>query len=92
MTDEISSILEKEANAVRNIPVSSNYAEAVNLIVEYVHARGGKLVTSGMGKAGQIAMNIATTFSSTGTPAFSCIRAKPNMAIWVLSKPTISCY
>lgn len=70
MTDEISSILEKEANAVHNIPVSSNYAEAVNLIVEYVHARGGKLVTSGMGKAGQIAMNIATTFSSTGTPAF----------------------
>ncbi len=70
MTDEIASILEKEANAVRNIPVSSNYEEAVNLIVEYVHARGGKLVTSGMGKAGQIAMNIATTFSSTGTPAF----------------------
>jgi len=26
-------------------------------------------VTSGMGKAGQIANNIATTFSSTGTPA-----------------------
>ena len=44
MTDEIASILEKEANAVRNIPVSSNYEEAVNLIVEYVHARGGKLV------------------------------------------------
>ena len=30
---------------------------------------GGKLVTSGMGKAGQIAMNIATTFASTGIPA-----------------------
>jgi len=29
----------------------------------------GKLITSGMGKAGQIAMNIATTFSSTGTPS-----------------------
>jgi arabinose-5-phosphate isomerase len=40
-----------------------------NLIVEYVHHRGGKLVTSGMGKAGQIAQNIATTFSSTGTPS-----------------------
>ena len=26
-------------------------------------------MTAGMGKAGQIAMNIATTFSSTGTPA-----------------------
>ena len=29
----------------------------------------GKLVTSGMGKAGQIAMNIATTFCSTGIPS-----------------------
>ena len=28
-----------------------------------------KLVTSGMGKAGQIALNISTTFSSTGTPS-----------------------
>ena len=28
------------------------------------------LITSGMGKAGQIAMNIATTFCSTGTPAY----------------------
>jgi len=34
-----------------------------------VYRRGGKLVTSGMGKAGQIALNIATTFSSTGIPA-----------------------
>ena len=30
---------------------------------------GGKLVTSGMGKCGQIAENIATTFCSTGIPA-----------------------
>ena len=41
----------------------------MNLIVEHVHHSGGKMVTSGMGKAGQIAMNIATTFSSTGIPA-----------------------
>ena len=34
-----------------------------------MHRRGGKLVTSGMGKAGQIALNIATTFSSTGIPS-----------------------
>jgi arabinose-5-phosphate isomerase len=51
------------------IPVSDAYDRAVSLIIEHVHNRGGKLVTSGMGKAGQIAMNIATTFSSTGTPA-----------------------
>lgn len=41
----------------------------MELILEHVHRRGGKVVTSGMGKAGQIAMNIATTFCSAGTPA-----------------------
>jgi arabinose-5-phosphate isomerase len=69
VNEHIRSILEKEAEAVRNIPVSDDYDEAVRLIVEHVHHLGGKLITSGMGKAGQIAMNIATTFSSTGTPA-----------------------
>ena len=64
------SILEREAEAVRNIPVSEEYAKAVDLIIENVHELGGTLITSGMGKAGQIAMNIATTFSSTGTPAY----------------------
>ncbi len=62
-------ILSKEAQAVSDIPVSDAYARAVDLIVEHVARRGGKLITSGMGKAGQIAMNIATTFCSTGTPA-----------------------
>jgi len=62
-------ILEAESRAILNIPVSDAYDSAVDIIVEHVHRRGGKLVTSGMGKAGQIAMNIATTFCSTGTPA-----------------------
>lgn len=62
-------ILEREAEAIRNIPVTEGYGRAVELIVEHVNRRGGKLLTSGMGKAGQIAMNIATTFCSTGTPA-----------------------
>lgn len=66
--EAIASILQQEAAAVLNIPVSSGYEEAVTLIVKHVHELGGKLITSGMGKAGQIAMNIATTFSSTGTP------------------------
>lgn len=69
VTDSMRSILEAEAAAVAAIPVSDSYARAVSLIIDRVHRRGGKLVTSGMGKAGQIAMNIATTFSSTGTPA-----------------------
>ncbi len=62
-------ILEAESRAVLNIPVTDDYEQAVNLIVERVHQGGGKLVTSGMGKCGQIADNIATTFSSTGIPA-----------------------
>lgn len=62
-------ILLAESRAIQNIPVTDDYEKAVGLIVEHVARRGGKLVTSGMGKAGQIAMNIATTFCSTGTPA-----------------------
>lgn len=67
--DLMREILRKEAEAILNIPVSEAYGKAVDLIVEHVNRRGGKLITSGMGKAGQIAMNIATTFCSTGTPA-----------------------
>ena len=62
-------ILKAESEAICNIPVTDAYGQAVEAIIERVHRRGGKLVTSGMGKAGQIAMNIATTFASTGTPA-----------------------
>ncbi len=64
-------ILQAESQAILNIPVTEAYEAAVAAIVERVHHRGGKLVTAGMGKAGQIAMNIATTFSSTGTPAIN---------------------
>lgn len=66
---KIRELLQHEANSILNLPVTDDYTNAINLIVEQVNKKGGKLVTSGMGKAGQIAMNIATTFSSTGTPA-----------------------
>ena len=67
--EDIQSILQREANAILNIPVSDAFDKAISLIVEQVHRKKGKLVTSGMGKAGQIAMNIAITFCSTGIPA-----------------------
>jgi arabinose-5-phosphate isomerase len=54
---------------VLNIPVEDGFVKAIDLIYQSVHVKKGKLVASGMGKAGQIAANIATTFSSTGTPA-----------------------
>lgn len=69
MKNSIHELLKKEAQAVLNIPVTDEFEKAVNLIIEQVHQKKGKLVTSGMGKAGQIAMNIATTFCSTGIPA-----------------------
>ena len=62
-------ILAAESHAVANIPVTSGYERAIDIIVDHVWNGGAKLITSGMGKAGQIAMNIATTFSSTGIPA-----------------------
>lgn len=69
MKNSINELLRKEAEAVLNIPVTDAFEQAVELIVEQVHRKKGKLVTSGMGKAGQIAMNIVTTFCSTGIPA-----------------------
>ena len=67
--DTMRRIVEAESDAIRNIPYSPEFDKAVELIMEHVVRRGGKLVTSGMGKAGQIAMNIATTFASTGIPS-----------------------
>ncbi len=69
MEELIRTIISREADAIKNIPVNESFAKAVEVIFRQVHQRQGKLVTSGMGKAGQIAQNIATTFSSTGTPA-----------------------
>lgn len=67
--EEIKEILQREASAILNIPVTESFTIASDLIVRQVHHKHGKIVTSGMGKAGQIAQNIATTFCSTGTSA-----------------------
>lgn len=68
-TQRIAALLAHEAQAIQHIPVGDHYARALNLIYEQVHVKKGKVVLSGMGKAGQIAINMATTFCSTGTPA-----------------------
>lgn len=70
MDNKIQNLLEEEIKAIMKIPIEgNNFQGAIDIIVDHVHKRGGKLITSGMGKAGQIALNIATTFSSTGTPS-----------------------
>ncbi len=69
MLEEIKTLLDKESRAILNIPATDAFIRATDLIYSHVHEQKGKMICSGMGKAGQIAVNIATTFSSTGTPA-----------------------
>src|SRR5664280_2457907 len=69
MIEKVRDIFRREAAAIENIPVTKSFEAAIEIIHRQVHGKNGKLVTSGMGKAGQIAHNIATTFSSTGTPS-----------------------
>ncbi len=58
-------VLEREAAAIRAIRVDATYEAAI----EALHACAGKIVTTGMGKAGFLARKFAATLSSTGTPA-----------------------
>ena len=59
-------ILAKEATAIQCIKVTDAFVEAVNLLLNC----RGKVITTGMGKAGYIAHKFAATMSSTGTSAF----------------------
>lgn len=70
MIHKLKQIAKKEAEAVLNIPIDVNLINAITLILKQCHSfKRGKVVCSGMGKAGQIALNISTTLCSTGTPA-----------------------
>lgn len=62
-------LVQKEVEALQRIPIDESILDAVELIFQQIHSKNGKVVIAGMGKAGQIGMNIATTMSSTGTPA-----------------------
>lgn len=69
MKNQIKKYIELEVKAIENIPIDGKIEKVVNIIYKKVHLEYGKVIISGMGKAGQIGMNIATTLSSTGTPA-----------------------
>ena len=71
MKNSIKELIQKEIEAIGNIPVDFSFELAVNKIKMKVHSLGncGKVVVSGMGKAGQIGLNISTTLCSTGTPS-----------------------
>lgn len=59
-------IIAKEAAAVAAIQVTDAFEQAVNILLNC----RGKVITTGIGKAGYIANKFAVTLSSTGTPAF----------------------
>ena len=61
----IQHVLNAESSAIRSIEVSSEYEFVVNMLRDCT----GKVVTTGMGKAGIIAHKLAATLCSTGTPA-----------------------
>ncbi|MDP0588607.1 MAG: KpsF/GutQ family sugar-phosphate isomerase [Candidatus Endonucleobacter bathymodioli] len=60
--------LSVELEAIHNLKsrIDNNFAQACRLIFEC----RGRMIVTGMGKSGHIARKIASTFSSTGTPAY----------------------
>ncbi len=60
-------VLEVEAQAIMGLRerIGTEFEQVVKMIKECQ----GKLIVTGMGKSGQIARKLASTFSSTGTPA-----------------------
>ena len=62
-------VLAIEAAAVRALirRVDERFVAAVSLILE---SRGGRVIVTGIGKSGHIARKVASTLSSTGTPAY----------------------
>lgn len=66
---DVEQVISREADAIRSIPATDAYEKVIELIVDRVHGKGGKVIASGMGKAGHVANHMATTLSSTGTPS-----------------------
>ncbi|MDH3583100.1 MAG: SIS domain-containing protein [Phycisphaerae bacterium] len=65
MLEHVQHVLNREAQAIQSIPVNSCFEEA---LVALQQCRG-KVITTGIGKAGHIARKCAGTLSSGATPA-----------------------
>ena len=60
-------VLNTEAGAIKKLSkdLDQNFIKAVNLIIKLE----GKLILSGVGKSGNIASKLASSFTSTGVPS-----------------------
>ncbi|MEO0468543.1 MAG: SIS domain-containing protein [Bacteroidota bacterium] len=67
--EKLSDFIEKEIAALQAIPLDGGIEAAVSLIHQQVHLQHGKVVVSGVGKAGLVGQLLATTLCSTGTAA-----------------------
>lgn len=65
-------VLAIEAEAVRALiaRLDERFLAAVRLIQACLDGQRGRVIVSGIGKSGHIARKIASTFASTGTPAY----------------------
>ena len=61
----VRTILDSEAEAIKAVSIDASYVKAVELI----ETCAGKIITTGMGKAGFVAHKFAAILSSTATPA-----------------------
>ncbi len=61
-------VVETEANAVKNLihHIDDNFQNAVDLVINCK----GRIVVTGIGKAGLIGQKISATLASTGTPSY----------------------
>jgi len=66
--DEARRVLDIEAKTILEIKekLNGDFEKAVKMVMDCQ----GKLIVAGIGKSGHIARKLASTFSSTGTPAF----------------------
>ena len=63
--ERMRAVLDAEAEAIRAVAVTDDFVGAVDCLA----ACSGKVLTTGIGKAGHIARKIAATLCSTATPA-----------------------
>ena len=63
--ERMQSVLKAEAEAISAINISDDYVSAVEVMM----GCKGKILTTGIGKAGHIAKKFAATLCSTATPA-----------------------
>lgn len=68
MLKVVQDVLNAEAAAILNIPDANPFVPCVELFLAG-RQRGGKLVISGVGKAGEIGKKMAVTFCSVGLPS-----------------------